>query len=99
MAEPRIIHSKSKQRFEMQTEAGEAYINYHIGHGSAFDIDYTFVPRTLRGLGLGEALVKAGADYAASQGYLLSASCSYADRIIRTSEWSQAREAKPEITS
>lgn len=99
MAEAKIIHLESKQRFEMSTQAGDAYISYRITNKTEFDIDYTFVPEALRGLGHGEALVKAGTDYAVSKGYSVKASCSFAHRTLLMSESGSTHASRPDIAS
>lgn len=99
MAEPRITHSESRQRFEMSTQAGDAYISYRITNETEFDINYTFVPEALRGLGHGEALVKAGTDYAVSKGYSVKASCSFAHRTLLISESGTTHASRPDIAS
>lgn len=77
-----VRHDVAKHRFMVQLPEGEAVLDYVPGPSGRVDFVHTFVPTTLRGRGIAEALVKAALDWAQSQTLDVSASCSYVARYL-----------------
>lgn len=86
-----ILHNPPLNRFEVATPAGLAVIEYRIGkgqHSSAQTIDFsrTYVPPGARGQGVAEALVRRGLRWAREEGYIISASCWYVEKFLKTAD-------------
>jgi predicted GNAT family acetyltransferase len=69
------------QRFELQTEAGTAYITYRVT-GGVVSLDHTEVPEALAGRGIGSALVKGTLDLVGSRKQKIVANCSFVAKYI-----------------
>jgi len=78
-----IQHDIERQRFVLQTDGGEATLEYRLLPGNGIDFSHTFVPPALRGRGIAEKLVRTGLSWARSQEYEIRASCWYVQRFIR----------------
>lgn len=84
-----VQHLPNEHRFIIQYEGEEAVLAYRLmnynahGEASAINFTSTFVPPKFRGQGLAEKLVRAGLQWAKTQGYELHASCWYVAKFIR----------------
>lgn len=84
-----VQHLPDEQRFIIPLEGSEAVLAYKLmnfnahGEASAINFTSTFVPAAYRGQGLAEKLVRAGLQWAKTQGYELHASCWYVAKFIR----------------
>lgn len=80
-------HDPDRQRFLIETEGGEARLDYApAGDGPAgertLDYRHTFVPESLRGQGIGARLVTDALDWARENGYGVIPSCPFVRRIV-----------------
>ena len=70
-------HDQAARRFTLTFPEGEARLDYDRPTDKRVVFTHTFVPSTLRGRGLAEALVRCGLTWARSQGLVIETSCSY----------------------
>lgn len=77
-----VHHDAGQHRFIVSHPEGDALLDYVPGQGGRIDFVHTFVPASLRGRGIAEALVTAALDWAQSQSLDVSASCSYVARYL-----------------
>lgn len=87
----KILHDVDRSEFYVEPvnlesgaseDAETAYVRYRID-GAQLDITSTFVPISLRGKGLAEALVREALAFAKHENLRATASCWYADKFIR----------------
>lgn len=84
-----VQHVPEQHRFIIPLQGSDATLVYQLvepneqGEPTAIDFSSTYVPSEFRGQGLAEQLVRAGTQWAKSQGYKLQASCWYAAKFIR----------------
>lgn len=69
------------QRFELETEAGTAYIAYRQT-GGVLSLDHTDVPEALAGRGVGSALVKGTLDLIGSRKQRVAVHCSFVAKYL-----------------
>jgi len=72
-----IVHQPEQGRFSVRTEEGEAELAYLDGGDGVLDLMHTFVPRTARGQGIGEAMVERAFAYAREEGMRIRPSCPF----------------------
>lgn len=77
-----IHHEPETRRFITTVDGHEGYIEYSR-HGDTLSIDHTIVPSAIGGRGIAGELVKAGLDYARTEGLKVHPACSYADAWMR----------------
>jgi predicted GNAT family acetyltransferase len=77
-----ITHDPTRGLFEDDTPHGPIYVSYAIRADDVLDITYSFVPPPLRGQHLAVPLVSHARDWAREQGMSVTASCSYAARVL-----------------
>jgi len=76
-----VQHDEARRRFTLNRDGQTAYISYRRDHGSMTFL-HTEVPPELEGHGLGGSLVRAGLDYARSQGLQVVPLCPFVRRWI-----------------
>lgn len=76
-----IEHQKDAQRFVLTQQGASALLEYHL-HDNTINFHHTYVPVEFRGKGLAEKLVRHALAWANTQGYQISASCTYVQRFL-----------------
>ena len=76
-----VNHDTDTHRFVISTDQGEAVLEYTADEEHVI-FTHTFVPPSLRGKGLAEALVRAGLAWAAETRRVVTATCSYVARFL-----------------
>lgn len=66
----------------------QAEITFHQVKDGQIEVDHTFVDESLRGQGIAGKLVEAVAHYAREQGLKVSATCSYAHKVLQHERYS-----------
>ena len=69
-------HDPAASRFVADVEGGEAELAYRRSDGEIAFV-HTFVPEAARGEGVGEALARAGLDYARDEGLTVRPDCPF----------------------
>jgi len=80
-----ITHQANQKRFiamENGKKLGE--LTYTLNNG-VVNFNHTFVDPAARGLGVARQLVDAGAKFVQDSGYKAKGSCSYADKVLKSS--------------
>lgn len=72
-----IKHLKDQNRFAVNVEGHDAYVEYIMREGSV-DIVRTYVPKPIKGRGIASELVAAAYFWAVSEGLGCKATCPYA---------------------
>lgn len=81
MNEATIEHQAAQQRFVLNQDNATALLEYQLD-GLTINFYHTFVPPEFRGKGLAEQLVRHAINWARTENYQLTASCSYVQRFI-----------------
>jgi|ADGO01.1.fsa_nt_gi predicted GNAT family acetyltransferase len=71
-----VRNNETLQRFELETDAGTAFIAYSMD-GDAVSLDHTEVPDALAGRGIGSALVKGTLELIAARKQKIVPRCSF----------------------
>ena len=71
-----VIHDEPASRFVIRRPEGDAVLQYRCC-GASLDFYRTYVPESLRGLGLAEQLATAAFEYATSHHLSVVPTCSY----------------------
>ncbi|MGD1011319.1 MAG: GNAT family N-acetyltransferase [Acidimicrobiales bacterium] len=79
----KIVDNAAELRFEAETEAGLAYLDYKR-RGRQLILVHTHVPDALRGMGIGGELVRASIDAAQSGDLSVLPQCSFARSWLAT---------------
>ena len=83
-----LEETDTKGRYSATVDGHEAEMTYSRTGDATIIIDHTFVPETLRGRGIGEALVRRGVEDARAAGRSIIPLCPFAKaQIDRHSEW------------
>lgn len=78
----------SKGRYVVRIDGAEAEVSYSRAGDSLIIIDHTEVPDTLRGQGVGQALVRRSVEDAREQGHAILPLCPFATaQFERHPEW------------
>lgn len=77
-----VSHNPQQNRFQIEIETHLAVLEYRL-NGSTITFTHTGVPTALEGRGLGSKLVRAGLDYARSQGLQVIPLCSFVASYIQ----------------
>lgn len=77
-----IRHESDRKRFVAQVEGGHGRLTYERLDDDTLDYRSTFVPRELRGEGIGEKLVLYALDYARDHGLEVVPTCPFVTRVI-----------------
>ncbi len=75
-------HDPAAHRFILAYPEGEASLDYEYNGDKQVVFTHTFVPSTLRGRGVAEALVRTGLAWAQSNRFVIEAGCSYVARFL-----------------
>lgn len=78
-----VIHHPARQCFVSRHGNHEAVLDYRLLADGGINFYHTYVPETLRGQGVAEALVRAGLAWACKEGLRIEASCWYVQRFLR----------------
>lgn len=78
----KIEHREQERRFVALLGESEAELTYRPVGAGILDYNHTWVPPSLRGTGVGKALVRFALDYAREQGYTVRPSCSFVARFL-----------------
>jgi len=77
-----VTHNAAESRFEIALEGTLSVLDY-VRTGDDMAITHTFVPSTLRGRGIAEALMKAAITHALAERLTIDPVCSYAARYLQ----------------
>lgn len=79
----KVLHDVEEERLNLLTDTGEhlGYMTYYL-NGDVLTVNHTKLEWKAKGMGFGQELLDAVADYARTKGYRLNASCSYAKKMI-----------------
>jgi predicted GNAT family acetyltransferase len=77
-----VMVNHDRSRFEMFVEGQTPFLSYTTGLNT-LTLVHTEVPETLRGQGLGTALVKAAVESARARGLRVIAQCAFAKAYLR----------------
>ena len=72
-----VRRNEAKHRYEVETHAGTAVLEYSEPRNGVLDLRHTFVPRGARTRGIGAALVRTALDEAHSRGQHIIPTCPY----------------------
>ena len=87
----RVFHEASKACFTVSADPDPAVLEYALKDGTMV-IHRTFVPETLRGMGIAGILTKAALEYARAEDLKVVPACSYVDVYMkRHKEWADLR--------
>ncbi len=76
-----IEQDRARERFVLREDGEEAELRYHL-RGTRLSLLHTGVPPALEGRGIGGALVRGAAEFAARSGLTLVPYCSFARRWL-----------------
>ena len=79
-----VEHDEPGQRFFVRLPDGEAELHYGEFSDDILDLQHTEVPRSARGSGVGDALVRAALAWAGANGRRIIATCPYVQRWLKT---------------
>ena len=79
-----VEHDEQGQRFFVTLPDGEAELVYGEFSDDILDLQHTEVPRSARGTGVGDALVRAALAFARERGQRIVATCPYVQRWLKT---------------
>ena len=77
-----VINNPRKHRFETTVDGHVAVLDYKHD-GTSITFIHTEVPQELAGRGIGNALVKAGLEYAREQGFQVIVKCAFVASYIK----------------
>jgi uncharacterized protein len=78
-----VQHDPVRQRFFIPLADGEAALWYTAFSDDTIDLRHTEVPRSGRGQGVGDTLVRAALAYAREQDFHLIVTCPFVQRWLR----------------
>jgi len=78
-----VQHDSEGQRFFIPTEDGEAVLSYTMFSDDIIDLQHTEVPRSARGRGLADALIRVALAYAREHALHVIVTCPFAQRWLR----------------
>jgi len=82
MSTDAVVHNFGERRFELTLDGQTAVLDY-ILTGKTITFTHTGVPPAIEGRGLGSKLVKAGLEYARSQGLRVQTTCWFVGKYLR----------------
>lgn len=77
-----VKNNQSAHRFEAEVDGGTAFASYEL-RGKEIVFTHTEVPEQSRGGGVGDALARAGLDWARAQGLEAVAACTFIAAYMR----------------
>jgi len=78
---PAVRHDSEAGRFELDLEAGTAFVDYELEDG-VMDLRSTWVPPPHRNRGIGERVVLAALEHARAHGYRVIPTCPFVSGVI-----------------
>jgi predicted GNAT family acetyltransferase len=78
-----VTHEPQRKRFVARLEERESHLIYTPSGTGVVDFLTTYVHPALRGRGVGEALVKAGLEWARAEGLKVIPSCWFVGTVVR----------------
>ncbi len=85
MISARVTNDRHKQRFQLSTESGLAFVDYTLEQDQ-YQLLHSEVPNALRGKGIGKALVEQTFALIAKEGRQAIAHCGFIKSVARNSE-------------
>lgn len=79
---PDIRHNEAAHRFEAETAAGPAMLEYRLFPGG-IDLAHTRVPLEAENQGVGSALARAALDWARQEGLRVEPTCQFVAAFLR----------------
>ena len=79
----RVEHDETRHRFHVTLPDGEAELIYDWFTEGVVDLQHTEVPRSGRGTGVSDALVRAALAWAREHGERVVATCPYVQRWLK----------------
>lgn len=79
---PDVRHDEVAHRFEVETEAGVAVLEYRLFSGGV-DLAHTVVPEEAENQGTGSALARAALEWARGEGLRVEPSCRFVAAFLR----------------
>lgn len=77
-----VVHNSGKNRFELTLQGHTAVLDYLLA-GTTITFTHTGVPPAIEGRGIGIKLVRAGLEYARSQGLKVRTTCWFVSKYLR----------------
>ena len=77
-----VQHDRRRERFFVNVEGHEAYLDYSTLDERTVDYRHTFTPPELRGRGIAKVIVRDALDWANAEGKKVVPTCSYVRRVI-----------------
>jgi len=77
-----VLHNEDAKLFELTVNGHTAVLNYVL-MGETITFTHTGVPAAVEGRGLGTRLVRAGLEYARSQGLKVRTTCWFVRKYLR----------------
>jgi predicted GNAT family acetyltransferase len=79
-----VQHQHDKQQFSIDLATEQALLQYQLDEAQQqINFYRTYVPASARGQGLAKLLVEAGLNWAKTQQYQISSSCSYVQGYLK----------------
>ena len=78
-----VHHDPGSQRFFIPIGDGEAVLSYTMFSDDIIDLQHTEVPRSARGQGVADALIRSALAYARAHGLHVIVTCPFAQRWLR----------------
>lgn len=72
-----VEHRPDQSRFVVNLGDEQAVMTYKLLANKGIDFDHTYVPKSARGTGIADNLVKTGLGWARENGFHIQASCWY----------------------
>jgi len=79
--EEKVIHEKESERFVINLEGNEVYVEYTMT-GNEINLYHTFTDPALRGKGLAAQVVRAALEFAKENNLKVIPTCSYVQAFI-----------------
>jgi len=79
--EEKVIHEKESERFVINLEGNEVYVEYTMT-GNEINLHHTFTDPALRGKGLAAQVVRAALEFAKENNLKVIPTCSYVQAFI-----------------
>ncbi len=79
----KVQHDPGRRRFFVPLEDGEAALWYTVFGDDTLDLRHTEVPRSARGQGVGDALVRAALAYGREHDFHVIVTCPFVQRWLR----------------
>jgi len=77
-----VVNNASLRRFELEVGGETAFLQYSF-EANGFSLDHTHVPDSMRGKGMGAALVRAAMAEAKRRGWEATARCAFVEAFLK----------------